>query len=339
MTKSRFSLFATLFLAFALHAGAARADESFCTATAMTLREACGSEVHDDYSVARAICINLSDDEERDECFDEARAERTAGHRFCGRQLRWRRDACDVIGEERYDPDFDPADFLTDYHNPVNPNPYFPVRIGNRWEFEGGEETNIVEVLDETKLIEGVTCVVFRDQVFDDGDLVEDTDDWYCQALSGDVHYLGEEVKDFESFDGDDPRLPELVSMDGSFKHGRDGDKGGLIFPMSPQAGDAHIEEFSLGNAEDVTEILSTTYSYGAHAELDHLVPQALATYLCSDNCVVTKNYSLLEPGIFARKYYARGIGVFLEVKPESGIAVQLVNCNFDARCGLLPTP
>jgi len=52
--------------------------------------------------------------------------------------------------------------------------------------------------------------------------------------------------------------------------------------------------------------------------------------------CVVTKNFSLLEPGIFARKYYAPGIGVVLEVEPDEGKAVRLVDCNFDARCASL---
>jgi hypothetical protein len=58
---------------------------------------------------------------------------------------------------------------------------------------------------------------------------------------------------------------------------------------------------------------------------------------------VVTKNFSLLEPGVFARKYYARGVGVILEVEidPDSGEVVtsQLVDCNFDARCAGLPQP
>jgi len=45
-----------------------------------------------------------------------------------------------------------------------------------------------------------------------------------------------------------------------------------------------------------------------------------------------------LEPGDFARKYYARGIGVFLEVE-SSGKVIQLVNCNFDPRCAALPSP
>lgn len=180
---------------------------------------------------------------------------------------------------------------------------------------------------------------MIRDQVFKDGDLAENTDDWFALGKDGNVWYFGEEVKDFESFDGDTPRRPELVKVDGSFKWGRDGDKGGLFFRATPQAGVAYLEEFSLGNAEDVTEVLSTTYTFGSNPELDLFVPPALAGLLCAGDCVVTKNYSLLEPGVFARKYYARGIGAFLEVDPLKGKAVQLTSCSFDPRCATLPTP
>jgi hypothetical protein len=145
-------------------------------------------------------------------------------------------------------------------------------------------------------------------------------------------------VKNSETFAGDDPQRPELVSIDGSFKAGRNGDKPGIIFLASPKVGDVYVEEASLGNAEDVTEVLSTTYRFGSGApELDELVPPALAQTFCSRrDCVVTKNFSLLEPGIFARKYYAPGIGVFLEVEPDEGKAIRLVSCSFDARCASL---
>jgi hypothetical protein len=182
-----------------------------------------------------------------------------------------------------------------------------------------------------------VQCVVVRDLVSRDGNLAEATDDWYAPAKNGETWYFGEEVKDNETFDGDVPRRPELVSIDGSFKAGRNGDKPGIIFLASPKVGDVYVEEASLGNAEDVTEVLSTTYKFGSGAhELDQLVPKDLAAIFCSGDCVVTKNFSLLEPGIFARKYYAPGIGVFLEVEPNESKAIRLVKCNFDARCASL---
>lgn len=334
-----------LSMACAAHLGCANDNSSdenptgkHCSATADAIFSSCGFDVQSEFFKAVAICINISDEADRGECEVDAKASRKEGNEACREQLAGRRDVCQLVGEGRYDPDFDPADFDTDFTTPTRPNLYFPIVIGNRWSFSGGAETNSVEILNETKLIEGLTCVVAQDRVFHKRNLVEDTDDWYCQAKNGNVHYLGEEVKNFESFTGDVPLLPELVNIDGSFKHGREGDKGGLIFSGDPKAGDVYIEEFSLGNAEDVTEILSTTYGFGSDAALDASVPRALAEQLCADDCIVTKNFSLLEPGISARKYYARGVGIFLEIE-STGEVVQLVDCNFDIRCDSLPVP
>lgn len=312
----------------------------FCSQTANLLFHACRTEAQDDFFKAQAICLNVSDKAEREECFADAAADRSEGRQLCGEQRTGRLDTCKSLGENRYDPDFDPALFDNDFANLTNPNRYFPLGIGNRWEYREGTESIAIEVLNETKLIDGVTCIVVQDRVTEDGDLIEDTDDWFAQAKNGDVHYCGEETKEFESFDGDDPKLPELVSIDGSFKAGRDGDKPGILFLGSPTPGEVYRQESSLGNAEDVAEVLSTTYAFGSNPELDQFVPQPLAALLCSGDCVVTKEFSATSgPGSFERKYYARGIGLFLEVKPDSGKAVQLVGCNVDPRCATLPTP
>jgi hypothetical protein len=238
-----------------------------------------------------------------------------------------------LVGENRYDPPFQGKLFDADFRNLTNPNRYFPLTIGNQWEFRSQTQQTKVQVLDRTKLIDGVRCIVVLDEVHEGGDLIESTNDWYAQAKDGNAWYCGEETSEFESFDGDRPRLPERVSIEGSFKAGRDGDKPGIIFEAAPAVGDVYIEESSLGNAEDATQVLSISYSYGKNPTLDQLVPAALAKALCAGDCVVTKNYSLLEPGAFERKYYAPGIGVFLEVEPDTGEVVRLVNCNFDSRC------
>ncbi len=310
----------------------------YCTATATALSRACLHEFKDDYWKAIAICTNVSEHAEREQCRVDARTASDESAQLCYAQLAGRRQACTSLGEGRYDPEFEPAAFDSDFTHLTKPNRYFPLTIGNRWEYRGGTETNTLEVLNQTKLIDEVRCIVVRDLVKENGRLKEGTDDWYAQAKDGNVWYCGEEVKNYENFLEDRPVRPELVTINGSFKAGRDGDKPGIIFQDSPTVGQVYLEEFSLGNAEDVTEILSTTYGFGKNTELDRFVPQPLARLLCTDDCVVTKNFSLLEPGIFGRKYYARGIGLFLEVKPDTGQISQLVRCNFDARCPLLPT-
>lgn len=321
--------------AFAGTSGAQTGD--YCTQTADTLLDACKASVMDDGAVGKAVCINITDPKARNTCLDDLVDSQDEANTLCEGQHDTRLAACGVLGEGRYDPDFRPARF-DNPRRPSNPNPYFPLGVGKHWEYRTATQVNTVDVVNETKLIAGVNCIVFRDLVFEDGLIHEATDDWYVPAKDGSVWYFGEETKDFEAFKGDKPLRPELVSIDGSFKAGRDGDKPGIIALASPKVGDVYLEEFSVGNAEDVTEILSTTYSYGHDPVLDEGVPGELAQRFCAGNCVVTKNYSLLEPGLFARKYYARGVGTIIEVE-NTGEVVQLVNCNFDNRCANLPTP
>lgn len=321
-------------------AAPAAAQGAYCSATAARLYDACGHEAADDLEVARAKCINIADAAARNECLREASADNDEQRETCTAQLEARRAACALLGEGRYDPPWEPALFDRHFRQLANPNPYFPLGVGHRWAYRGGGETTVVEVLDATKLIEGVHCIVVRDLVYEDGRLIEATDDWFAAARDAGVWYCGEEAKDYETFDGDRPRRAELVSIDGSFKHGREGDKAGLIMAGAPQPGLAYREEFSLGNAEDVAQVLSVGYAWGAGGPLDWLVPRELAQRLCSSrDCVVTRNWSLLEPGSYEVKYYARGIGLFLETKPLEGETLQLVDCNFDQRCIALPPP
>ena len=314
--------------------------QEVCSATARLLQTACTFERRDDLYVAIAKCINYAGARERAECLQEARAERAEKAESCRAQHETRRAACALLGEGRYDPPWEPHLFDADFRALSNPNPYFPLGIGNKWVYRGEGERNVVEVVDETKAIDGVSCIVVRDLVYADGRLKEATDDWFAAARDGSTWYCGEESKDYETFPRDRPRHPELVSIDGSFKQGRERDKAGLIMPAQPRAGLTYREEFSLGNAEDVSTIVSASYHWGVGGGLDRLVPRELAQRLCGNrDCIVTRNWSLLKPGDLAFKYYARGIGFFLETKPSEGEAIQLVDCNFDARCVALPAP
>jgi len=97
-----------------------------------------------------------------------------------------------------YDPQLNPADFM-----PQVTNQFFPLAPGTTHSYEGetdeGTETTVVEVLDETKTILGIAATVVRDRVFLDGELIEDTFDWFAQQNTGDVWYLGEDSKEIEN--------------------------------------------------------------------------------------------------------------------------------------------
>jgi hypothetical protein len=313
---------------------------SYCTRTANAQLNACGFSVHDDYWVAAALCINKSDAPERQKCFVDAKTGWREGGQECRAQREARVAICGALGEARYDPSFSPADFDSDYRHLTNPNPYFPLTIGYRWDYDGKLETNTIVARDETKLIEGVTCIVLNDKRYKNGQLVEDTDDWYGQRKDGTVDFCGEQVNNFETFPGDKPSRPERLSTDGQWKTGRDGIPSGHYILRSPRVGGSHRQEFAPGVAEDTVHYLSTNYSYGSNPALDKNVPKALVDRFCGNgDCLVSGENSGLEPGAFTRKYYARGVGFFLGVDEETGDTVQLVNCNFDARCASLPQP
>lgn len=309
----------------------------FCTATAAAVFRACGNQTLDDYWIGLGICINESDGRDRSECVADLKDSHEEADDECAAQRKARTDLCKTLGEDRYDPEFEARDFDRDFRNLTNPNPYFPLGIGNRWEFLSATEKDVVLVTSATKLIDDVRCIVVHDEVSVNGVVTEATNDWFAQAKDGNVWYCGEETAEFETFTGDRPRKAELVNIDGSFKAGRDGDKPGIIFQANPRPGQTYIEESSLGNAEDGTQVSVVDYSFGKYPNLDKLVPPGLARLLCKNDCVVTRNFSLLEPGSFERKYYAPGIGVFLETAPQTGEVVRLVKCNVDPRCAQLP--
>jgi hypothetical protein len=326
-------------IALGLPASRAAADGWVCSHTAFVQRAACRAEVTDDLLTAKAICLNFADDEEREACLDEAKEEAGEERDLCSEQFVARLEVCGLIGQQAYDPDFDPEDFDSDFTDLTMPNPYYPLTPGNTWSLAGGEETIELEILEDTKNVEGVTCITLHDVVREEGVVIEDTHDWLAQHVEGDTWYCGEIAQDFETFPGDDPEEPELVSIDGSWKHGRDGAKAGIWVPKNLPAGTTYRQEWAAGDAEDVGTVLSTTYSYGNGEGLDDLVPEELAELLCDDDCMVTRDFTATEPGVSERKYYAPGIGNFLEVNLDDGEVVQLVDCNFDARCDDLPEP
>lgn len=303
-----------------------------CETSARLARKACTFDAKDNLFETRAICAHLSDTGERSECRSDAAAERQDSLRECDAVFQSRMDFCAMSAEDFYDPDFDKSMFTKTFDNA---NPYFPIAVGNEWTFEGDGETVVVRVLPATKRVSKVTCVVVNDVVSDDeGRLIEDTDDWYAQARNGDVYYCGENAKDYEYFRGDNPQEAELVAIDGSFKHGTDLAKAGILMFASPEVGTTYRQEFALGDAEDGATILSTSYRYGHDPALDRLVPRDLADLLCDGDCLVTHDFNLLEPGSTELKYYAPGIGTFLEVGGNE--VVRLVSCNVDPRCEAL---
>jgi hypothetical protein len=179
-----------------------------------------------------------------------------------------------------------------------------------------------------------------RDLVTKDEGGGEDTDDWFALRKDGSVDYCGESSRDFEVFEGDAPPDPELISTEGSFKAFRDLALPGTIMLADPTVGATYRQEYDFGNAEDAATVLSTSFGPGSP---DHhaFVPEGFAEHFCGqDDCLVTGELTPIEPGSLGLKYYARGLGLFLEVNPVSGSINRLVACNLpDPRCVGIPQP
>jgi hypothetical protein len=197
-----------------------------------------------------------------------------------------------------YRPDIDPADFVE-----AIDHPYLPFTAGSTWVYEGvgddGETERIeVAVTGESREVMGVSVVVVRDTAYADGELVEDTYDWFAQDRDGNVWYFGEDTEDYE--DG------QVVSTEGAWEAGVDGALPGIVMPADPTVGDAYRQEFYAGEAEDMGEVLEigTSRSIG------------LGDY---QDVLVTEDWSPLEPEVVENKYYAPGVGLIVEEKTAGG--------------------
>jgi hypothetical protein len=144
----------------------------------------------------------------------------------------------------------------------------------------------------------GVNTTVVRDREFTDGELAEETFDWYAQDRDGNVWYFGEESREYE--DG------EVISTEGSWEVDINGAQPGMIMEENPQVGDTYRQEFLAGEAEDMAEVVS----------LNESVSVAYGSF---EDCLKTKEWTQLEPDIEESKYYAAGTGLLLETTVKGG--------------------
>jgi hypothetical protein len=198
-------------------------------------------------------------------------------------------------GDEPFE--LDPADFVATIDNP-----YWPMAPGSRWVYresdaDGTVQRVVVTVTDRTKMIGGIKATVVRDTVTEEGEVVEDTFDWYAQDRWGNVWYLGEATKEYDGTE---------VSAAGSWEAGVDGALAGVIVPADPEPGLAYRQEHYAGEAEDEAVVLSVD----ERAE----VPQG--EY---EDVLMTKDLNPLEPGLVEHKFYAKGVGPVLALTVSGG--------------------
>jgi hypothetical protein len=193
--------------------------------------------------------------------------------------------------QQAYAPHINPSEFTTKIDNK-----YFPLKPGTTFVYQGNSggnpERDVMSVTHSTKKVMGVKCVVVDDRVWAHGNLTEKTFDWYAQDKNGNVWYFGENSKEYKKGN---------VSTAGSWEAGKNAAKPGIIMQAHPKVGQTYRQEYQKGVAEDMAKVLdlngSVTVPYGSY-----------------DHVLVSKEWSPLEPGAVAHKYYGAGVGNVKEV-------------------------
>jgi hypothetical protein len=188
---------------------------------------------------------------------------------------------------------------------PNGGNDYFSLHPGRTWRFEGEDEGELVElevkVLERTRRIVfqlngevmRVTARVVREREWVDGELVEESRNYFARCIdTNDIYYLGENVDFYK--DG------EIIGHDGAWLAGVDGALPGLIMPATFLLGARYFQEIAPGIALDQAE----------HVEMGLEIETSAGVF---QNCIRIVETTPLEPGAESIKIYAPGIGLIVD--------------------------
>lgn len=172
-------------------------------------------------------------------------------------------------------------------------NPLYPLPAGATWTYEAetpeGLEHIEIRVLPDPRTIQGVSAVAVQDTVTVDGEIAEDTTDWYAQDTAGNVWYLGEDTCEFEG--------GVCVRHTGTWEWGVAGALPGIIMRAAPAVdGQPYYQEYLEGEAEDAGEVIA----------VDVAVTIGAGSFT---GCVTTHDTSTADLTLDERKTYCPGIG------------------------------
>lgn len=167
-------------------------------------------------------------------------------------------------------------------------NPYFNLTPGYQLFYVHKKDSEVVTVLNEIRVIDGVTTRVVEDRESHDGILSELTRDYYAiDSATNDVYYFGEDVDEYKN--------GKVVGHEGSWMSGIRNAKFGLMMPANPTVGQRFYQEQAPGVGMDRAEIKSKSASL--------VTPAGQFT-----NVVYVVENSPLETGS-SKKWYAAGVG------------------------------
>ena len=172
---------------------------------------------------------------------------------------------------------------------PTGSSTYFSLVPGTVRVYRDDEEKVTITVLDETRVVDGVTTRVIEEREEEDGKLAEVSRNFFAiDASTGDVYYFGEEVDIYKH--------GKIANHGGAWLSGVDGARFGLIMPGRPVVGDRHYQEIAPGVAMDRAEVVS----------LDERIETPAGAF---EHCLHVRETSPLEKGV-SDKWYAPGVGL-----------------------------
>lgn len=189
-------------------------------------------------------------------------------------------------------------------------NVFFPLVPGTVFTYESdtedGLETDVVTVLSETKMIMHVRCTVVHDVVSIDGEVIEDTYDWFAQDLDGNVWYMGEDVSNYDE--------GQLEDKEGSFEAGVDGAKPGIMMHADPVLEMPYRQEYYFNHAEDFGKVVARNVT-------------VTTTFGTFQQCLKTADWNALEPDSpMEFKYYAPHVGLVKEESANGETVLDLID-------------
>ena len=173
---------------------------------------------------------------------------------------------------------------------PSGRNDYFTLEPGRVSVFESGDERLTITVLDDTRVVDGVTTRVIEERETQAGRLVEVSRNFFAiDSVRHDVYYFGEEVDIYKN--------GKVIDHEGAWVSGTGGAKFGLMMPATPALNDRFYQEVAPRIAMDRSEVVA----------LDAKVTTPAGVFT---PCVRVRETTPLEPGATEYKYYARGTGL-----------------------------
>ena len=129
-------------------------------------------------------------------------------------------------------------------------NPYFILEPGYALTLEHGSERLVITVLDDTRVVAGVTTRVVEERETSSGELVEVSRNFYAlDRRTNSVFYFGEDVDMYKN--------GKVVAHDGAWTAGQNGARFGLMMPGLPLFGAKYYQEVAPKVAMDRAEIVA----------------------------------------------------------------------------------